>query len=189
MKTEKQKAYNRAWRLAHKEQISAYNKVCYANNKEKHMARAKEYRLAHKKEVSIYNKEYRLSHLTILVKKNKSYCISNKNKINASRRARYSEYPDNARASNRKHKSLKNGVGHSPCTDSYIFERDGWICGICGRKINKQLKWPKPYSKSIDHIVPLCKGGIDAPINLQAAHLRCNTSKNAGSGGQLRLIG
>ena len=89
----------------------------------------------------------------------------------------------------RKRRALKLRNHHERYTDIEIFERDGWLCGICGQKINKRLKYPNPRSKSIDHIVPLSKGGADAPINLQAAHLRCNTSKNAGIGGQLRLIG
>jgi len=97
--------------------------------------------------------------------------------------------PEQMAAYDRKRKAFKLGNGHQPYTDTYIFERDGWICQICGQKINKRLKWPHPRSKSIDHIVPLIKGGADAPINIQAAHLRCNISKNAGGGGQLRLIG
>ena len=66
----------------------------------------------------------------------------------------------------RKRQALKLGNHHEKYTDIEIFERDGWLCGICGQKINKRLKYPNPRSKSIDHIVPLSKGGADAPINL-----------------------
>lgn len=88
-----------------------------------------------------------------------------------------------------KYKALKQGVGHEPYRDSYIFQRDGWVCGICGRKINKKLKHPNPLSKSINHIIPLSKGGNDSPVNVQAAHLRCNMGKHNINTGQLRLIG
>jgi len=108
-------------------------------------------------------------------------------------RAKHKEKPRNRReyqrAYKRKRYALKLGVYHKKYADMDIFERDGWICGICGQKINRRLKYPNPRSKSIDHIVPISQGGADAPINLQAAHLRCNISKNAGLGGQLRLIG
>ena len=54
------------------------------------------------------------------------------------------------------------------------------ICGkLCGRKINKELKYPHPMSVSLDHIMPLAKGGTHEWDNLQASHLRCNMSKGA----------
>lgn len=63
-----------------------------------------------------------------------------------------------------------------------------WICGICGRKINRRLKYPNPFSISIDHIIPLSKGGNDSPVNVQATHLRCNIGKHARNVGQLRMF-
>jgi len=98
-------------------------------------------------------------------------------------------HQEQANARRRKYDALKIGNGHKPYTDAYIYERDGWICGICGLKIDKRLKSPNLLSKSIDHIIPVSKGGADAPINLQSAHLICNIGKNNKSGGQLRLIG
>lgn len=71
-----------------------------------------------------------------------------------------------------------------------IMERDGWRCGLCRKKIDKRLKWPHPRSASIDHIVPLTRGGAHSPANVQAACLVCNTAKsNNGGGEQLALIG
>jgi 5-methylcytosine-specific restriction endonuclease McrA len=44
---------------------------------------------------------------------------------------------------------------------------------------------------SLDHVIPLSLGGDHSMANTQAAHLDCNTRKQAGSLGpeQLRLIG
>lgn len=58
-----------------------------------------------------------------------------------------------------------------------IYKRDRWKCGICGLRVNVKLKHPHPYSPSLDHIVPLSKGGSHTPENVQLAHLRCNLSK------------
>jgi len=63
-----------------------------------------------------------------------------------------------------------------------IYERDKWICGICGKVVDKKLRYPDPMSKSIDHIKPLSKGGQHTPDNVQLAHLRCNLSKGASFG-------
>lgn len=60
-----------------------------------------------------------------------------------------------------------------------IGERDGWICGICGLSINRNLKHPDPDSPSLDHIVPLALGGEHTEANTQISHLYCNTVKGA----------
>ena len=53
------------------------------------------------------------------------------------------------------------------------------ICGICGKPVDKSLKFPHPLSASIDHIIPVDKGGHPSDIsNLQLAHLCCNRKKS-----------
>ena len=52
-----------------------------------------------------------------------------------------------------------------------VFERDGWKCHICGKKVNKRLKHPHPMSASLDHIVPLAKGGKHERRNTALAHM------------------
>lgn len=56
-------------------------------------------------------------------------------------------------------------------TRKEIFERDGWVCQICGS--------PVAENPTIDHIIPLIRGGNDAPSNVQLAHFSCNASKGA----------
>lgn len=58
-----------------------------------------------------------------------------------------------------------------------IFERDHWICLLCGRPIDQQLKHPSPFAATIDHIVPVARDGSDDVSNLQTAHMACNSSK------------
>lgn len=129
-----------------------------------------------------YHEDYRATH------KEKPRDRNEYNKAYGKIYRQKEDFKARRRIRDRKRQALKLGNHHERYTDIEIFERDGWICGICGQKINKRLKYPNPRSKSIDHIVPLSKGGADAPINLQASHLRCNIGKNANFGGQLRLI-
>lgn len=52
-------------------------------------------------------------------------------------------------------------------------------CGICGKPVDKSLRFPHPLSACIDHIVPIAKGGHPSDIsNLQLAHLSCNRAKS-----------
>lgn len=53
------------------------------------------------------------------------------------------------------------------------------VCGICGRPVDKSLKYPHPLSPCIDHIIPISKGGHPSYIgNLQLAHWTCNRQKS-----------
>lgn len=60
-----------------------------------------------------------------------------------------------------------------------IYERDKWICQICQQPVDKNLIFPHPMSKSIDHIIPISRGGSHEESNVQLAHLVCN--KKAGA--------
>ena len=52
------------------------------------------------------------------------------------------------------------------------------VCGICGRPVDKSLKYPDPMSPTVDHIIPCAKGGSDDLDNLQLAHRACNRMKS-----------
>lgn len=53
------------------------------------------------------------------------------------------------------------------------------VCGICGRPVDFNLKYPHPLSPCIDHIIPVAKGGHPSDIeNLQLAHWTCNRQKS-----------
>lgn len=61
--------------------------------------------------------------------------------------------------------------------DAVVFERDEWICKICNKPVDSRLDWPDPLSPSLDHIVPVSKGGLHEYGNVQLAHLGCNSRK------------
>lgn len=51
-------------------------------------------------------------------------------------------------------------------------------CAICGRAVDFDKKFPDPWSPTLDHIIPISKGGDPAALeNLQLAHLQCNRIK------------
>ena len=52
-------------------------------------------------------------------------------------------------------------------------------CGICGLPVDMDLKYPDPMSKTVDHIIPIAKGGHPSDLsNLQLAHRWCNRQKS-----------
>jgi 5-methylcytosine-specific restriction endonuclease McrA len=68
-----------------------------------------------------------------------------------------------------------------PVSLDVVAERDGFCCGICSDPVDMSLAYPDPFSRSLDHIVPLSRGGEHSYSNTQLSHLRCNVSKGAKS--------
>lgn len=101
--------------------------------------------------------------------------------------------PEKAREVSRSAQHRRRAVKVSATAERFhpieIFDRDRWRCGICGKGISKALAYPDPMSVSLDHIVPLARGGDHTRANTQAAHLRCNLRKHCGGVDQLKLIG
>lgn len=58
-----------------------------------------------------------------------------------------------------------------------LFERDDYTCQICMGPLDMAAGRFEPLSPTIDHIVPLSRGGHHTYENTQAAHRRCNIAK------------
>lgn len=69
-------------------------------------------------------------------------------------------------------------VSHQKINPLDIYNRDGWICGICGKPVMQTVKYPDLNCVSLDHIVPLAKGGTHTRDNVQCAHMICNSLKS-----------
>lgn len=53
------------------------------------------------------------------------------------------------------------------------------VCGICGKPVDKRLPGTDPMGPTIDHIIPISRGGHPADLsNLQLAHRCCNRQKS-----------
>lgn len=101
-------------------------------------------------------------------------------------------YFDGKRAAKRRRRALERGATTERYDRRMIFERDGWRCQLCGTATRPDAAVPHPKAPTLDHIVPLAKGGSDTPANVQCAHFLCNSIKGAGVNGvgeQLRLVG
>ena len=70
-----------------------------------------------------------------------------------------------------------------------IYERDGWECGLCRLPTDiadftivtgsdgKQAHCCGPDFPTLDHIIPITRGGPHTRANVQTAHHLCNTIK------------
>lgn len=104
----------------------------------------------------------------------------------------YSQSPNSKYCSDRcKRKNKGNGIRkrcrkynvyYDPSVTSVkIFARDQYRCKICGLMCNTEDNtWNGyfgPFSPTVDHIIPLVKGGTHTWDNVQCAHAICNSDK------------
>lgn len=54
-----------------------------------------------------------------------------------------------------------------------LYKRDRKYCGICGKPVKRK-------QASIDHIIPISKGGSHTYDNVQLAHRQCNYRRGIG---------
>lgn len=96
---------------------------------------------------------------------------------------------EQGRQKNRERRALLRGALSEPYTLAEIAERDEYHCQLCSGPVDMSIAAPDPLSPSIDHAVPLSKGGDDTRANVQLAHRRCNTRKGVRGAQQLALVG
>jgi hypothetical protein len=85
-------------------------------------------------------------------------------------------------------KVRKKGAFREAVYVAEIVKRDRGICQLCNKRVALKKCAPHPNSPTLDHIVPLSKGGTHEPINVQLAHFRCNSLRGNHGPAQPRLI-
>lgn len=79
-------------------------------------------------------------------------------------------------------------VGRIAYNRFQIFERDDFQCWICGRPVLILVDRNDPEKATIDHVIPVSKGGVDAPSNVKCCHRSCNEFRGNRNYVQLRLF-
>ena len=97
-------------------------------------------------------------------------------------KARQRERATNRDRYGRTHRERANryGVQYVSFSKRSIYDRDGWICGICGEPVDPNAKYPDMRCASLDHIKPLSLGGSHTPENVRLAHFDCNSFRGNG---------
>lgn len=78
-------------------------------------------------------------------------------------------------------KSKATPDGLEPRCRECRVERDRGRCGVCGLPV-------RAADASVDHILPVSKGGAHSYANTRLAHLRCNKVRGNRGPAQLRML-
>ena len=155
---EKEKEQTKQWRLDYPD----YDKKWQQNNKEKVKIKSKKWQQNNSEKTKKLHKQWYLKNLEHYKKINKLWRKAN---------------PEKCLINIQKRRALKFKAYVSKVIPYEIFYRDLFMCKLCNKPLDMKAKAPESLSPSIDHIIPLSKGGTHEPANCQAAHLRCNISK------------
>lgn len=79
-------------------------------------------------------------------------------------------HPDQCIESANRYRARLLGAYHEPVDRTAIIDRDGGICYLCGNT-------PTGWQLTLDHVIPLVRGGSHTPDNLRVACRSCNARK------------
>lgn len=89
------------------------------------------------------------------------------------------QFKNKVRNAEYKRKALKQKAFVEVVEIEVVFARDNGICWLCGEDVNPLLKWPNHGYATLDHVIPLSKGGKHSYDNIKLAHMSCNCKKGA----------
>ncbi len=143
--------YVRKWKKANRDKCNRYKRNWQAVNGEREKEVARKWREANKERVLIGNR-----------KRNRKYAA---------------RHPEIGRMKQQRRRVRERNA--KPCDKvsanllcQLISSASRLKCGICGKNMPKN-------DRSIDHIVPLAKGGSGEIWNLRIVHIVCNARKQA----------
>lgn len=80
---------------------------------------------------------------------------------------------------NRKKTVKRQGARTVERIDVYeVAERDLSVCHICGVEVDLSLARSSRMGPTLDHVIPISKGGLDSLENVRLAHWICNIRKS-----------
>jgi len=158
-----------------KEQKAAYDKIRYAENREKYLAQAKAWQAANPEKLAAKRKAYAAANRKKLAAKTKAYRQANPEKFAACIKAWQAAHPNKCLALCHKHRAKKFGVKIGD-TAAILIWLEGWkteapvACHYC--------KAISPGTEmTIDHVIALSAGGDHDLNNLVVCCPSCNSFK------------
>lgn len=160
-------ALSRKYHQSHRKEQAEAGRKYRQSHKREEVKRHSEYRLSHKIEITEKDRKYYQSHKIEESERSRKYGLTEKGKLSRKRR-------------NHNRRTLMRNIQATLTVEQWskilIIQKNK--CNICGKRFSITLP------STIDHIIPLSKGGTLVFENVQALCRSCNCSKGAKSNTQ-----
>lgn len=83
------------------------------------------------------------------------------------------------RKSKRTKQAKQNGKYDKGITLEKLYKRDHGICYLCGKQLNLNAPYNDPLAPTIEHVIPIIKGGTHTWDNVRLACRSCNNKKGS----------
>lgn len=180
---EKVRETQRKWAAKNKDKKAAWDKAYYEKNKDARSAYYKKWREENLDHTKAYSKKYREENKERKAITDRNWSQANKDKVNANARRYRQRHPEKQNeihrnynkknpelwrtiAQNRRARKLENGISLVTAKDIRAILSNP--CFYCGSKDRLTL----------DHIVPISRGGRHSIGNLLSACRSCNSKKH-----------
>ena len=157
------------YRQENREKIAEYKKQYRQENREKYAEYQKQYRQANREKLAEQEKQYRQANREKIAERQKQYYQANREKIAEREKQYYQANREAFYARNQKRRALKrDAAGNATAAEIQArFDYHGNRCYYCGCD----------GKMTIEHRIPLSRGGTHYPANIVPACQSCNFSK------------
>ncbi len=148
-------------------------------NKEAVRERKRKYRHEHRDAIREYSRNYWRKNAAYLSRRQREYYQDNKEMFAKLRRKWRANNPDAVGAAvARRARAELEGNATLELIEAK-WEASDRTCILCGKPIDDTVPPRRPASRTIEHLIPISRGGKHDLDNLGFSHRACNTSKGS----------
>lgn len=175
------KKYRKEYERKNANAIALRKKEWFRQNRDSEIERMKKWKADNALAVKNYKKQYAIEHREEIKKRQQEYREQNKETSKQALAAWKEQNPDKVQEHRARYGAARRIRAFNEfaeidrsITKQQLFERDGYICHICGQPINPELPSCDNLSAVIDHLFPIAFGGQHTWDNVGIAHFSCN---------------
>lgn len=164
-------ARQRTYLAMNREQRRAYVRDYQARNREALAQKARKRRQANRGEILEHERAKRATNRPLKRQRDAEYRVRRRDvwiaSIEKSRRKKPELYREIAQNRSLRRRARLKAAPIEKVQPSRVFDRDGGVCHLCNELVTSG-------NRSLDHLIPIARGGAHAEWNLATAHRRCN---------------